>query len=160
MCIAERSPVRKPIPPWGIFPKKYTVTDGTTAVGTIHVPKLWPKTRRKMLGRIMGSAVKLAPVTNGTLAIAEGIETALAANQMGHGPAWAAGSAIAVERFPVLSGIRRLILLEENNEASREAVAACARRWIAAEREVFRVVPEHGDDLNDELMFQKEFSND
>jgi Toprim domain len=89
----------------------------------------------------------------------QGIETAMAANQMGHGPAWAVGSAIAVERFPVLRGIRRLDLLEENNGASREAVEICGGRWGAAGREVIRVVPEHGDDLNDELMFQKGFSN-
>jgi hypothetical protein len=60
----------------------------------------------------------------------------------------------------VLRGIKKLILLEENNAASREAVTVCGRRWSAAGREVIRVVPEHGDNLNDELMFfQTGFSN-
>lgn len=131
-------------------------TDQIVAIHRIRVdvPRLWPKTFRKMLGPVKSAAVKLARVTD-ILAIAEGVETAMAANQMGHGPAWAVGSAIAVERFPVLVGIRRLVLLEENNSTSRNAVAVCARRWVDAGREVFRIVPEHGDDLNDELMFQK-----
>jgi Zn ribbon nucleic-acid-binding protein len=135
-------------------------TDQIVAIHRIRVdvPRLWPKTFRKMLGPVKGAAVKLVRVTD-TLAIAEGVETAMAANQMGHGPAWAVGSAIAVERFPVLVGIRRLVLLEENNSASRNAVAACTRRWVDAGREVLRVVPEHGDDLDDELMFQKGISN-
>jgi putative DNA primase/helicase len=134
-------------------------TDEITGIHRIRVdvPRRWPKTWRKMLGRIMGSAVKLAHVVD-TLAIGEGIETCMAANQMGHGPAWAVGSAVAVEHFPVLLGIKKLILLEENNTASRKAVAICGRRWVAAGREVIRVVPEYGDDLNDKLMM-KGFSN-
>jgi putative DNA primase/helicase len=133
-------------------------TDEITGIHRIRVdqPTLWPRTWRRMLGVVKGAAVKLAPVTD-TLAIAEGIETAMAANQMNYGPAWALGCANAVENFPVLRGIKQLILLEENNETSREAVAVCARRWAAAGREVIRVVPDDGDDLNDELMFQKGF---
>jgi hypothetical protein len=115
------------------------------------VPQLWPKTLRRMIGPTKGAAVKLAEIDD-TLAIAEGVETALAANQMGYGPAWALGSAEAVATFPVLVGIRRLILLTENNDASRTACARCGERWLRAGREVIHVVPEHGDDLNDELM--------
>jgi hypothetical protein len=52
----------------------------------------------------------------------------------------------------VLVGIRTLILLAENNDASRTACASCGERWLREGREVIRVEPEHGDDLNDELM--------
>jgi hypothetical protein len=117
----------------------------------VDVPQRWPKTLRKMIGPVKGAAVKLAEV-NDTLAIAEGVETAMAANQMRHGPAWALGSAAAVASFPVLPGVERLLLLEENNAASREAVARVSRVWLAAGREVLRIVPDIGDDLNDELM--------
>jgi putative DNA primase/helicase len=44
---------------------------------------------RKMLGIVRRAAVKLGPVTAGTLAVAEGLETAMAAQQLGYRPAWA-----------------------------------------------------------------------
>jgi putative DNA primase/helicase len=135
-------------------------TDEIVAIHRIRldVPQRWPKTVRKMLGPIRSAAVKLAEVGD-TLAIAEGVETAMAGNQMAHGPAWALGSATVVSAFPVLTGIRRLILLVENNEASRVACKRCGERWLRAGRQVIHVVPEHGDDLNDELMFQKGLRN-
>jgi hypothetical protein len=129
-------------------------TDEITAVHRIRVdqPDLWPKTQRAMLGPVKLAAVKLMPIT-GSLAIAEGVETAMAANVLGHGPAWALGSAGAIKILPVMPGIERLILLAENNDASRAATAACAQRWIRAGRKVTRIWPEAGcDDLNDELM--------
>jgi Zn ribbon nucleic-acid-binding protein len=166
-CAWQEDPDHPDFPPGGrptlLAAFRSIETDEITAIHRIRVdvPKLWPKTLRKMLGPVKGAAVKLAPVTDGTLAIGEGLETSLAANEMGYGPAWALGSAIAVERLPVLVGIKKLVLLEENNAASREAVTVCGRRWVAAGREVLRVVPKPGcDDLNDELMlFQKGFSH-
>ena len=130
------------------------VTDELVAVHRIRVdrPDFWPKTERAMLGPVKGAAVKLVPITD-TLAVAEGIETALAASLLGHGPAWALGSAGAVERLPVLPGIERLILLAENNEASVSATTACGHRWLRAGRKATRVWPDRGyDDLNDELL--------
>jgi hypothetical protein len=130
------------------------VTDELVAVHRIRVdrPDFWPKTERAMLGPVKGAAVKLVPITD-TLAVAEGVETALAASLLGHGPAWALGSAGAVERLPVLPGIERLILLAENNEASVSATTACGHRWLRAGRKATRVWPDRGyDDLNDELL--------
>jgi putative DNA primase/helicase len=128
-------------------------TDELTGIHRIRVdrPQLWPKTMRKMLGPVSGSAIKLADVTD-TLAIGEGIETCLAANQMGYGPAWAVGCADAVANLPVLKEITHLILLRENDAASHEATQRCANRWIGAGRKVNFVVPDVGKDLNDELM--------
>ena len=115
-------------------------------------PRSGPQPERAMLGPVKGAAVKLVPIT-GTLAVAEGIETALAASLLGHGPAWALGSAGAVERLPVLPGIERLILLAENNEASVSATTACGHRWLRAGRRATRVRPDWGyNDLNDELL--------
>jgi len=129
-------------------------TNELTGISRVLVdePERWPKTQRKMLGVVRLAAAKLAAVTD-TLAVAEGVETALAANMLGHGPAWALGSAGAVASLPVLHGIERLILLQENNDASREAVDRCGRRWMRAGRKVIRVRPDEGcDDLNNELI--------
>lgn len=118
-------------------------------------PEHWPKTQRKMVGVVRLAAAKLTPFTD-TLAVAEGVETALAANMLGYGPAWALGSAGAVASLPVLPSIHRLILLEENNDVSRELVDRCARRWMRAGRRVTRVRPDAGcDDLNDELIAKR-----
>jgi len=128
--------------------------DAVVAVHRIRVdqPQFWPKTRRKMLGPVRNAAVKLASVTD-TLAVAEGVETAIAANMMGHGPAWALGSAGAIGNLPVLPGIKRLILLAEHNETSRAATDRCGKRWLGAGRKVMRIWPNQGhDDLNDELI--------
>jgi hypothetical protein len=128
--------------------------DEVTGIARILVdePERWPKTQRKMLGVVRRAAVKLAPVTD-TLAVGEGVETCMAANFLGHGPAWALGSAGAIANLPVLPGIKRLILLAEHNEASRAATDRCAQRWVRAGRKATRIWPDQGcDDLNDELM--------
>ena len=124
------------------------INDEVTGIVRILLdePEAWPKTQRKMLGVMRLAAAKLAPVTN-TLAVAEGVETALAANMLGYGPAWALGSAGAIANLPVLPAIERLILLTENNEASCQATDRCSQRWLRAGRDVITVVPEHGDDL-------------
>jgi putative DNA primase/helicase len=129
-------------------------TDEITGIHRIRVdrPSLWPKTRRKMLGPVASAAVKLSPITDGVLAVGEGIETCMAATQMGYGPAWALGSAGAITALPVLEGIRKLLLLCENDDASRSATEQCAQRWLREGREVVFVEPEVGTDLNDELM--------
>jgi hypothetical protein len=132
-------------------------TNEITGITRIAVdePERWPKTQRMMLGVVRRAAVKLVPVTD-TLAVAEGVETAMAANQMGFGPAWALGSAGAVKNLPVLPGIERLILLQENDDVSRDAVDRCGKRWIRAGRKVIRVKPdEEHDDLNDELISKR-----
>jgi Toprim domain len=125
----------------------------------VDEPERWPKTQRKMLGIVRLAAAKLTSVSD-TLAVAEGVETALAANMLGYGPAWALGSAGAVASLPVLPGVDRLILLQENNDVSRAAVDRCGKRWLRAGRKVVRVKPdqEH-DDLNDELLSKRNISN-
>jgi phage/plasmid primase-like uncharacterized protein len=75
------------------------------------------------------------------LVLGEGVETTLAAatNIKRKGtllqPAWAAGSAGGVARFPVLSGVQALTLLVDNDEsdAGQRAADECAARWDAAE---------------------------
>jgi putative DNA primase/helicase len=92
------------------------------------------KIERKMHGR--QGVVRITPdedVAYG-LGIAEGIEDAIAV-ALDWGPAWAATSSGAIERFPVLSGIDHLRIFADNDAAGLKAANACKDRWIAAGRE-------------------------
>ena len=60
-----------------------------------------------MLGIIFHAAMKLDQA-GPTLCIGEGLETCLAARQLGFGPTWALGSVGAISFFPVLEGVDRL----------------------------------------------------
>ena len=107
------------------------------------------KIDRKMLGFAKGAAVKLDGQVSSGLTIGEGIETALSAKLAGMGPVWALGSTGGIQFFPVLDALKELTLLEENDPASRKAVTACARRYLAAGKPVNVVKPEIGNDFND-----------
>ncbi len=101
------------------------------------------KRAKMMLGAAAGGAIKLSAdsmVACG-LAIAEGVETGLAALQRAPWlPTWAALSAGGVAGFPVLAGIERLTVYADNDlkpdgrNPGLEAARECARRWAAAER--------------------------
>jgi hypothetical protein len=70
----------------------------------------------------------------------------------GHRPAWALGSVGAISFFPVLAGIRRLIILGETGKASADAIKLCGQRWSSARRRVQIIYSEVGSDLNDAVM--------
>jgi hypothetical protein len=94
------------------------------------------KRERKMLGK--QGVVRLSPdgdVTQG-LGIAEGIEDALAVLLSGWAPMWAATSAGAIERFPVLPGVECLTVFPDSDKAGMTAAALCAERWKTAGQEV------------------------
>ena len=87
------------------------------------------KRERKMFGR--GGVVRLSPndvVTVG-LGLTEGIEDGLAVLLSGWRPAWAATSAGAVARFPVLSGIEALTVFADADTPGMKAAIACVARW-------------------------------
>lgn len=125
--------------------------DQITGIHRIALTAQGGKIGRRMLGVVHRAAVKLDPSAD-VLAIGEGVETCLAARQLGHKPAWALGSVGALSFFPPIDGIKRLQILGEAGEASKRAVELCGRRWHAAGRRVQVVMPEVGSDLNDELM--------
>jgi len=109
------------------------------------------KIDRKMLGA--KGVVRLSAddeVTYG-LAIAEGIETALAAPFR---PVWACLDAGNLAKFPVLSGIEALTIFADNDASGtgQKAANACGERWHAAGREVtIRIVDAIGADYADAL---------
>ena len=86
--------------------------------------------------------------------LAEGIETGLAACQLGLRPVWALGSAGTIGAFPVLSGVECLTILAEQGEASAKATEACGNRWHSARREVLVNRSKIGSDLNDALQLR------
>jgi putative DNA primase/helicase len=137
-------------------------TDDITAVHRIRLdqPQRWPKADRRMLGLVHHAAVKLDPVAT-TIMIGEGVETCMAARQcMASGdieraPVWALGSVGAISFFPVLDGVKRLIILGETGEASAQAVRLCGQQWQHAGRRVQVLYSEIGSDVNDALMMER-----
>lgn len=139
-------------------------TDAPQAISRTYLDRESRKIDRKFLGPVGGTAIKLDAddtVLSG-LHIGEGIETCLAARQLGLRPTWALGSSGGVKStgepfggvaaFPVLDGIECLTVLAENDEGrSARAVEACAARWHAAGREVIINEPIVGKDLNDAI---------
>ncbi|MCJ2039554.1 toprim domain-containing protein [Methylobacterium sp. J-059] len=123
----------------------------------VHRTALTPdgtKLGRKMLGTALGAAVMLDgedTVTTG-LTIGEGIESCLAARQIGLRPVWALGSTAGIAAFPLLPGIDALSLLGERDAgASDQACREVGTRWHRAGRAVDIVLPRVGKDMNDQI---------
>lgn len=129
------------------------ITAEPTGVHCTYLDRDGHKTERKMRGRAGGAVVRLsddADVNHG-LAIAEGIETALAT---GFTPIWSCLSAGTMERFPVLAGIECLTVFADNDASGTGIAAAksCAERWHQARREaVIRIPVEVGVDYATKL---------
>jgi len=90
------------------------------------------KLERKMLGR--QGVVRLSPddeVTMG-LGITEGVEDGLAVLLSGWSPVWAATSAGAIARFPVLAGIEALTIFADADAPGIKAANTCLARWRSA----------------------------
>lgn len=124
------------------------ITDATTnAPLTLHFTRLASDGRGKAGGeqdklllaghRKRGGVIRLWPdeyVTHG-LALAEGIESALAAAHLFQ-PVWAAIDAGNMAQLPVLPGIEALTIFADHDRAGLKAAKECARRWHDAGREV------------------------
>jgi putative DNA primase/helicase len=122
-----------------------------TAIHRIALNSDGTKLGRRMLGVVHRAAVMLDPI-GPELAIGEGVETCMAARQLGVRPAWALCSVGNISGFPILDGVDRLIILGEVGQASADAIQFCGRRWHRARRRVRVITPTIGNDLNDELM--------
>jgi putative DNA primase/helicase len=130
-----------------------SVDDGTiTAIHRIRLNADGTKAGRRMLGVVHRAAVKFDGLEGEELVIGEGIETCMAARQLGYRPAWALGSVGAISFFPLLEGVKRLIILGEAGNASEQAIKMCGRRWSRAGRRVRIAYSEIGCDINDALM--------
>ncbi len=107
---------------------------------------------KMMLGR--AGVIRLVPdddVTHG-LGLTEGIETALAIMlHVEWNPVWACGSAGAIARFPIVTGIEHLTIFadSDDNGAGLDAARLCAARWANGETEATIQIPPSGKDWAD-----------
>jgi hypothetical protein len=99
------------------------------------------KLDRRMLGR--QGVIRLSPddaITRG-LGVTEGIEDGLAVLLSGWSPVWAATSAGAIARLPVLSGIESITVFADADDVGFSAAEGCCGRWQAARQEACIVAP-------------------
>ena len=101
------------------------VRDG--ALRALHATRL-PGRERKAHGPVKGAAVRLARMRDGTLAVAEGIETALAYTALTGIPAWAALSAAGLRHAPLPDGLETLVVAADFDGAGLTAAEQLERR--------------------------------
>ena len=83
---------------------------------------------------------------------AEGIETALSAQQIFGVPVWAVMSAGGIARLPILPGINELIIFADHDGAGLVAAKKCATRYANANiAGQIQFPPAVGGDWNDHL---------
>ena len=127
------------------------------AIDEVAVTKAPLDKAKKMLGRVAGGAVRLADLGDGDrLALSEGIETGLAVmTACPDLPVWATLSTSGLEQVDLPPGVRRVLILADNDTsgAGLRAAEAAARRLRAQGRDVAVVLPpEEGEDFNDLLL--------
>jgi hypothetical protein len=111
-------------------------------------PTTAAKIDRLMLGPVGGAAIMIDQSTT-ALTIAEGIETSLAARQLGLSPVWALGSCGAIKAFPAIKQLSELSICEELDNAGRSAAEECKARYLRAGKPVTMITSKVGSDLND-----------
>lgn len=104
-------------------------------------------------GGIQGGAVRLYPATD-RVAVAEGIETALAARQRFGWPAWATVTAGGMESLELPGSIRHVLVCGDNDRSytGHAAAYALAKRLVGEGRNVeVRIPDEAGTDWADHV---------
>jgi phage/plasmid primase-like uncharacterized protein len=87
--------------------------------------KAFGNSSRLMFGPMVGAAVRTAPVApDGTLAVAEGLETAGSFSVLRAVPTWPAFSTSGLKNFEVPAGVRRLLVAADNDENGKGLEAA------------------------------------
>ena len=137
-----------------VVPFRSIDADEITGIHRIALNPDATKVGRRMLGIVHHAAIKIDPKPADTLAIGEGLETVLAARQLGFTPAWALGSVGAISFFPLVADVSQLIILGETGNASASAIRFCGKRWRKAGRRVRVAMPEIGTDMNDVVIAQ------
>ena len=117
----------------------------------LHATRL-PGRERQAHGPVKGAAVRLAAMREGTLAVAEGIETALAYAALTGTPAWAALSAAGMRHAPLPKGLERLFIAADFDGAGLVAAERLERRARDAGIEArIALPPRHRTDWADVL---------
>lgn len=137
------------------------VRDGSGLVA-VHRTFLDPRSARladlplpkRALGRLGQGAVRLRPPREGTLGLAEGIESAMAATQLRGIPCWATLGTERFARVALPPTVRRLILFLDNDAGGRRA-ERLAREAHRGGPDIEARYPEAaGADWNDVLLAQ------
>lgn len=105
-------------------------------------------------GAMRGAAVRLFPPEGGRLALAEGIETALAVHQGSGLPSWACVSAFGMEHVALPDDVSDVFIFGDNDRSGtgQRAAARLQRRLMSEGRRVRLLVPrDPGDDWLDVL---------
>jgi len=107
--------------------------------------------------RPKGGAIRLYPLEEGRpLALAEGIETALAVREVTGWPVWATIAALFMKEVIVPPEVKEVVVAADHDRAGIEAAHALARRLIREGRRVrMAVPPEEGADWLDVLAHAK-----
>jgi phage/plasmid-associated DNA primase len=106
---------------------------------------------KRCLGPSKG-VIKLAEMAeDGTLGIAEGVESALAAMTIFAVPAWSGVSATGVRDFAFPPGLKRLLIFGDRDEAGQKAAETLRRRAFQANIEAIVVWPKSDDDFAEDL---------
>jgi len=105
--------------------------DGRGKAGTEQDKLLLAGHRKK------GGCIRLWPdeAVASALALAEGIESALAAAHL-TAPVWAAIDASNMSTFPVLNGVESLVIFADHDDTGIGAAKLCRRRWLESGRAV------------------------
>ncbi len=137
------------------------VRDGSGEQTAVHITSLTPDGAKApvehpklMLGPVGGNAVHMMPLDQigDTLALAEGIETALSVQQLTNLPTWACLSAVGLQKVVLLERIRHaLIACDGDPVGRRHATKAAVRLEREGRRVCLRVAPT-GQDFNDILL--------
>ena len=115
--------------------------------GTAKAPL---KNQKLMLGQAKNGVVKLFEATE-TVALAEGIETALSVAQMTEKPVWAALSAGNLKSLPLPNHILSVEIFADGDEAGKDAATTAARKLSIEGRSVSIITAPDGQDFNDLL---------
>ncbi|BBL92754.1 hypothetical protein TthHC11_02880 [Thermus thermophilus] len=132
--------------------RTYLSPDGR---GKAQVPSPKKLTRVVLEGGLRGAAIRLYAPEGGILAVAEGIETALAVREAAGLPAWAAVSAGGLEAWDPPPNVAEVVIAADGDERGVSAGKKLARRLLALGIAVRLAVPPEGTDWLDVLAAKK-----
>jgi putative DNA primase/helicase len=117
-------------------------TDEFTGVHRTFLTETAQKISKTILGRKHGSTIKIDADVGEGLAVAEGVETTIAARYL-YRPAWSVIDAGGMRHFPVLAGIEHLEIFADHdaNGVGEAAARECLARWENQGAEVAIVMP-------------------
>ncbi|MFN3369081.1 MAG: toprim domain-containing protein, partial [Thermus sp.] len=127
--------------------RTYLAPDGTGKAPVPNPKKLTPPVFE---GATRGAGIRLFPLEGEEVAVAEGIETALAVAVATGLPAYAAVSAGGLEAWIPPAGVRAVLIAADGDDTGKGAALALAKRLLAVGVKVRLAVPqEEGKDWAD-----------